>query len=600
MATSDEKIIIEIELDDGSLAKGFVKSKKVAQTEGQKAGKSYSKAVESNADFSKLQSKLVSVGAGLLASLGIRETIRASIEQDKAVKKVESSLRSLGRYTPQLSKELQDFASQLQRQSRFGDEATLSQIAFAQAMGANVEQSKQIVAAAQDMAVALDIDFNSAVRNITKTLGGFAGELGEVIPELKNLSAEQLQSGAGIDLLSKKYQGFALRDLATFDAKLEQSKNTLGDFAEAIGDLITKSDTATGFLSDMEFAISGLTVGLKQLSSKDITDAQKEYTEEIKKQTLEIERLEGVLKNIDDYNNDGSILTAIFGGPDPESINVQITNAKNRIKALKYELDTLTSSNKEDGSKGKPNLAVTSTELESIRSAQFEYQELSNKLVNLGYDLETVQSNISNPQFVTDVEINNQRISTSFGELSNSLRATAAKIKVTNEQVANAMINGIGNGTAQAFRAFGEALVEGENALEAMLNSFLASMGNMAVQLGSLYILQGTAMLFSPIPTENAKGPPLIKAGAALAAFGGILGALGGKQAKESNTSSSISQTQTVASPTVSEQTTLEQEEIERQAPQQFHFHGEILGDERSAERIVEYIKIAQNNGAIA
>jgi hypothetical protein len=144
-------------------------------------------------------------------------------------------------------------------------------------------------------------------------------------------------------------------------------------------------------------------------------------------------------------------------------------------------------------------------------------------------------------------------------------------------------------------------LVEGENALDARLNSFLASMGNMSVQLGSMYMLQGAAMLFSPNPIDNAKAAPLIQAGAALAAFGGVLGAIGGggTNSSSSSSSSSISQSETIASPVV-DSTNEDQNEIERQSNQEFHFHGEILGDERSAERIVEYIKIAQNNGAIA
>ena len=76
-------------------------------------------------------------------------------------------------------------------------------------MGATVDQSKDIIKAAADLSSALGIDLKSATRNISKTLGGMAGELVEVIPVMKNLTREQLLAGKGIELISKKYAGFA-------------------------------------------------------------------------------------------------------------------------------------------------------------------------------------------------------------------------------------------------------------------------------------------------------------------------------------------------------------------------------------------------------
>lgn len=597
MASNDEKIIIEIELDDGSLAKGFVKSESVAKKEGKKAGKAYSDSVNTGVDFKGIESKLLSLGAGLIASLGIRETINASIEQDKAVQKLDSSLRSLGRYTPELSKELQNYASTLQDTSRFGDEATLGQLAFAQAMGANVEQSKEIVKAAQDMAIALDIDFNSAVRNITKTLGGYAGELGEVIPELKNLSAVQLQSGQGVDLLSEKFRGFAERDLQSFDGKLAQSTNTLGDFAEALGDLVTKSETGTGVLSDFKFIIADMTSALKELTSKDDIDRQKQLTDELAKQQTELQRLQSTLLKIESGTNEGSFLDNLFGGVSAENVEFALKSTRENISGLYTELEALKAS---DSANNSPIVSVKEEDLTNIRTAQSEYEKLIQTYTQLGFTAQDAQAIISDPQFAQDVAISNETISLSMSKLGSSLAIEARKIKITNGQIAATMINGIGGATAQAFRAFGQALVEGENALEAMLNSFLSSMGNMSVQLGSMYILQGAAMLFSPNPIENAKGGPLIQAGAALAAFGGVLGAIGGSSSSSTSSSTSTaSQNEVLASPTL-EETSNETETVERRSVDEYHFHGEILGDDRSAERIVEYLQIAKNNGAIA
>ncbi|MCH9664411.1 MAG: hypothetical protein K0U41_01005, partial [Gammaproteobacteria bacterium] len=116
----------------------------------------------------------------------IGKTIKAASVQEAAVNRLNSSLFQMGDFTEENSKSLQHFASELQAVTRIGDEVTLGQLALAQSMGANVEQSKALVAAAADMSAALGISFESAVRNLSKTLGGVPGRLAELIPEVKN------------------------------------------------------------------------------------------------------------------------------------------------------------------------------------------------------------------------------------------------------------------------------------------------------------------------------------------------------------------------------------------------------------------------------
>ena len=70
--------------------------------------------------------------------------------------------------------------------------------------------------------IALAIDLQSAARNVGRTVGGFAGELGEVIPELKDLTTEALQAGEGIDLLAEKFSGRAAADAKTFSGRIAQ------------------------------------------------------------------------------------------------------------------------------------------------------------------------------------------------------------------------------------------------------------------------------------------------------------------------------------------------------------------------------------------
>lgn len=88
------------------------------------------------------------------------------------------------------------------------------------------------------------------------------------------------------------------------------------------------------------------------------------------------------------------------------------------------------------------------------------------------------------------------------------------------------ILQGVGQGTSQAFAAFGSALAKGENAFDAFVKSFLSALGQMMIQQGAAFILQGLG--FSVIPGLQASGGTLIATGAALSALGGVLTAVGG------------------------------------------------------------------------
>jgi hypothetical protein len=188
----------------------------------------------------------------------IKPLVEASLRQQDAINRLNTQLDLNGEFTREASRELQDFASELQKVTRFGDEATLEQLTFAMAMGATKDQAKDLVVVAADFATQTGKSYNETVRQIAKTLGGFAGELGEVIPELKDLTREQLRNGDAISLLGQRYRGAAQRDVEGFSGSMSQLQNSFGDLLESLGDLITTSQpvidairTATQAFSDL-------------------------------------------------------------------------------------------------------------------------------------------------------------------------------------------------------------------------------------------------------------------------------------------------------------------------------------------------------------
>ena len=177
------------------------------------------------------------ITAAILAAKKYIETLKQANEAYKVQEKAESALQKAAENNPYLNREsvqhLKDYASEIQSVSNFGDEGTIDVMARLAAAGRSESEIMKLVAAAADYAAAKHISLESAVQNLNKSYGGLAGELGELFPEVKALTAEQLKNGEAVDIIAKKYKGFAQEaaDSGT------QAKNAFGDFMESIGQI---------------------------------------------------------------------------------------------------------------------------------------------------------------------------------------------------------------------------------------------------------------------------------------------------------------------------------------------------------------------------
>jgi len=129
--------------------------------------------------FNAVASKLT----GSLSSI-----IDAASTQEDAINSLNTSLALSGEYSEAAALGFQDWASALQAASTAGDEQLLQQAALAKSFGATNEQAKQITEAALELSAATGKSLEEATRQVSKTLGGFAGELGEVNPAIKVLT----------------------------------------------------------------------------------------------------------------------------------------------------------------------------------------------------------------------------------------------------------------------------------------------------------------------------------------------------------------------------------------------------------------------------
>lgn len=191
----------------------------------------------------------VAFGARQLVSFGT-ESIELFREQQKAIAQVEAGLKSTGNTAGFTSKQLQEMASSLQKETIFGDEqilkdATAQLLTFTNISGEQFDRTQQ---AALDLATRLDGDLKSASIQLGKALNDPVANLSALSRSGIQFSEDQkavikslTESGRLaeaqtliLDELNKQYGGSA-KAAAEADGGIQQLKNAIGDAKEEFG-----------------------------------------------------------------------------------------------------------------------------------------------------------------------------------------------------------------------------------------------------------------------------------------------------------------------------------------------------------------------------
>lgn len=216
-------------IDDGasttaeSLAKNLGEVDKAAA----KSSKSTDVVSTSMKNLAAAIASVVSVGKALAFA---KESIGLFQEQDQANRLVAASFGAS-------AAGVQEYARALEGSAKISDATTLSYAGMLKNMGLTEEQIKSTITASADLVAGSGglISMETAVKNLAKTYGGMAGELGESVPTLRNLTKEQLQAGLGVELVAQQYRGLA-RELAQTDTgKIRGLSNEITNLKEEIG-----------------------------------------------------------------------------------------------------------------------------------------------------------------------------------------------------------------------------------------------------------------------------------------------------------------------------------------------------------------------------
>jgi hypothetical protein len=198
---------------------------------------------------------------------GIEAVVNEASEGENALNSLNSALKLSGDFSNEASKQMQEFASKMQDSTGVADDVIVQQLAMAKSFGASNEQATKLVDAALNLSAATGQSLESSVRNLGKSLGGMTGELGEMIPALKDMTAEQLKAGEAIGFVLDRFGGAAADKMNTFTGAVTAMKTAQGELLETLGDIIIKNPVVIETIKTLTNIIQLLTGVVKDNSA---------------------------------------------------------------------------------------------------------------------------------------------------------------------------------------------------------------------------------------------------------------------------------------------------------------------------------------------
>lgn len=256
-----EELVIELTLENKSLVKQMKSSQKTTEKASKQMAKSIGDFTKQSTDKTTKFQKVFETMAGFIGGqvvIGafnkmtgaakqlfntlVTEGVAAAQVQEDAIQRLNFSLSLAGEFSAEASRDFQEFASQLQQTTKFGDEVILKNAALIESLGQlSVEGLKKATIASLDMAAALGIDLKAATTLVGKAATGEISSFtryGLIIEKGKD-AAETFANT--LDALNSKFGGAAAAQVKTFSGAVQQLSNTFGDFTEEIGFTITQN-----------------------------------------------------------------------------------------------------------------------------------------------------------------------------------------------------------------------------------------------------------------------------------------------------------------------------------------------------------------------
>ena len=250
-----ERLAILIDVNGTKAAAEFKKAGAAAQTE---LGKAEAASKRAAAQFTSMGVGMLLTG-GVIAA-GLFKATEAYAVQERAELKLQNTISNMPQLAGASAEGLKKYAGELQKVTTFGDEATIEAMALLGTFKVTEDQMRGMIPLVQDYAAKFDQDLNSAALQVGKALDGQIGALRRNGVSIDENLYKTDRYAAVQQALREQVGGFAEQEAQTFNGKLQQMKNDLGDVVEVLG------KGAVGGFEKVLAPVSALTTGLHEMN----------------------------------------------------------------------------------------------------------------------------------------------------------------------------------------------------------------------------------------------------------------------------------------------------------------------------------------------
>ena len=207
--------------------------------------------------------KLGGLMAGALAAVsfkaiidGVNQLTDLYGEQQQAELRLQQAVENNPYLNGDASRRLAETASSMQSMSIFGDEEIIQYQAMLASLQMTEDQINNVMSAAINLASSGMMSLEASVRNLSRTYSGMTGELGEAVPALRELTAEELRAGEGVELVNEAFAGMGEAVTQGIQGAQQQFENLAGDIGEQVGAIF--GVMRAGLIEDLTPVLEGL------------------------------------------------------------------------------------------------------------------------------------------------------------------------------------------------------------------------------------------------------------------------------------------------------------------------------------------------------
>jgi hypothetical protein len=520
---ADDKLIIQIELDDGTVRQGFINIKNEASDAARKIENDFNKSNGSIGNIAKgvflgelafkAFSKVITETFRLLET-GFKEGIKSSSDYQTAVNALNISLAQAGQFSKEASNSFREYADSLEETTKFSEEQILTSASLIETLSGLTATS-----AALDLSSAFNIDLNTASTLLGKSTSGNISGLQKLGFQIQKGSSDA-QTYANVLAELARLQGTSSLAANTYDGSLIRLKNSFTKLLKELGDLVTRSPAVVALFNSISKTFKSFSSEISSgIGGRDIFKNMIIDLSVVAQAGIETARKIGLSFELAFLRATAAVqaFTVVSTAGLSDSFNAQLAETNKAID------ETIAKFSEETGL-----IKFFDDLILKISETNGKLKEFTDGVKNIPIETQPAidASRIASDSFIQGFTGSYKLAEEGTKAFAEQQTAAADRVAGDFSKMGESAKNTLGNAVGGGFAAFGKSLAKGENALSAFAKAFIGAIGQGAIATGTEMILRGIGYSFDPLLSGFAPG--LIAAGSALAAFGGVLSAAGG------------------------------------------------------------------------